>query len=136
MSQAEDMDALNRFFASQHPQTEDAAELRDEWILWHDGLSWWSRNMDSSIWDQARNRRNKYNLANATTREEYEGVKQVMKTGLTTEEIAGGTKRTLSSGMYAEPYSEDILTTKGKVYTALGITGVGLLFVARKYFGF
>jgi hypothetical protein len=76
-----------------------------------------------------------FNLANAVTPEQVAQVLLVMQTGLTTEELNGGTRRTLSSGMYDEPLiSESTKTTLGiaAVLAAVGIIAYGALDFAKK----
>lgn len=125
--QADDIDAINRYIVYTDVRTKDGAKVKDEWIRWHDSLSWWSKNMDSATYDEARNKRNRFNLANATSKAEQNQIKDVQQTGLSTEEMQGGTRRVLSSGQYETP-DEPIIPTSFK----LGV-GVTLLTAALGY---
>jgi hypothetical protein len=138
MSQSEDMDAINRYMMRMDLMTGQAAQHRDAWVVWYDNLSWWERTQDGAIYDEARNRRNEFNLANAVTPEEKAGVLHVMQTGMTTEEMAGGTRRTLSSGMYSLPETTiegktDLLTFRGKVALALLGVASASLYAGKVY---
>lgn len=121
--QADDIDAINRYIAQDTPvKTKEAGKLRDEWIRWHDSLGWWDKNMDQAVYDRARNLRNAFNLANSTSAKEKAQVKEVQQTGLTTEEMQGGVRRTLSSGDYSES-DEPWIPTSFKL-------GVGVTFAS------
>lgn len=117
--QADDIDAINRYIVYAVANTKDAEKIRDEWIRWHDGLGWWEKNVDTNTYDQARNIRNRFNLANAKSEKEREEIREVQQTGLSTEELEGGTRRVLSSGTY-ETAEEPIVPTSFKV--GVGVT--------------
>lgn len=98
----EDIAAINRYIANGKTNTKEAAKIRDEWIQWHDKLGWWDLHINTNaVYDQARNIRNRYNVANAKTAADKDFVKQVQQQGLSTEELQGGVKRVLSDGSYA-----------------------------------
>jgi hypothetical protein len=118
MSQSEDMDAVNVYMSTTTIQTPAAAKIHDEWRTWYDDLGWFTRNYESETWDHARNLKNNFNLANATTASDYQAAQEVAQRGLTTEELAGGVRRTLASGQYAEP----LISTN----TKLGLAVVGI----------
>ncbi len=119
MSQIADMEAVNRYIAGAPLKTKAAGAAHDEWVKWFDGLSYLEKALDSETWDRARNLRNKFNEANAVTAAEKEQAARVRTTGLTTEEIAGGTRRALSTGDYDVP----LLSTS----TRMALGGVVLL---------
>ncbi len=98
----EDLAAIDRYMKGTLTKTGAAVKLRDEWTEWYDGIGWWG-SYSQENYDHARNLRNQFDLANATTQAELEQVQRVIRTGMTTEEMAGGTSRNLSTGMYAEP---------------------------------
>jgi len=128
MSQSEDIAAINRYIATTAIYTDDARDLKDDWIQWHDKLSWWEREMSRDTYDMARNKRNLFNLANVRTVEEKQHVQQTIKTGLSTEEIAGGTDRRLSSG----EYTENSVSDGTKLTAAKWIVGIGGLWLVKK----
>lgn len=131
--QADDIDAINRYIVYAKVNTKEAGKIKDEWIKWHDSLGWWDRNMAPEIYDKARNLRNKFNLANATSAKEKEEIRQVQQTGLSTEEMQGGTRRILSTGQY-ETEDEPIIPTSFKL--GVGVTLGTLLagYVAYKLY--
>lgn len=126
--------AINTYIMNATLQTSAAGNVRNEWLKWHDGLGWYSREYPSvEIYDQARNLRNKFNLANAKTPAEKEQVKRVMTGGITSEETRGETKRTTAEGTYLAPEPDEDsapwIPTKTKValgLSALVITGLML----------
>jgi len=125
MSQAQDLEAVNRYIAEAPLKTRAAEAAHDEWIKWYDGLSWLEKNFDSETWDRARNLKNKFNAANATNASEREMAARVAKSGLTTEEIAGGTRRTLSSGEYDVPLIST--STRMAIGGVVALAGLGYL---------
>jgi hypothetical protein len=101
----EDMEALNRFFYDTPALTPEATKIKDSWIPWFDNLGFWEKNT-TEVYDEARNRLHAFERANAITTEEKEQVESVITTGITTEEMEDNTKRSLSSGDFAEtPFS-------------------------------
>lgn len=133
--QADDIDAINKYIVYATVKTKDAAKIKDEWIRWHDGLGWWSKNMDSAVYDEARNKRNRFNLANAVTKAEKEDVKNVQQTGLSTEEMQGGTRRVLSSGTYeASDEDDSIIPTSFKLGVGLTVATAVLGYAAFKIY--
>lgn len=127
MSQSEDMEAVNRYIASAPLKTKEAGRVHDEWRRWYDGLSWLEKSWDSETWDRARNLRNQFNRANAVTAVEKERAENQIRTGLTTEEIAGGVRRTLSTGDYDVPLLSS--STRLALGGALALAGIGLIAV-------
>jgi len=109
--------------------------LRDSWISWYDGLSWYDRKVNSSqVWDEARNRKNAFNEANARNAKELENVKRVQQ-GMTSEEMQGKEKRILSTGRFAVP-PKPWIPTWGKI--ALGtaaVLGAGIVVVKKTPLG-
>lgn len=120
--QAEDLDAVNRYIMGTTTVTEKARRLKDEWLLWYDDLSWWEKNYDSNVWDVARNKRNAFNLANTLSSAEKARVEQVIKTGMTTEEMEGRTKRMTSEGKFPER-EEPLVPTSYKIGGAVALAG-------------
>jgi len=126
--QGEDMDAIAQFMAGTPARTDAARKLQDEWKVWLDGVSWWNRNYDRPTYDHARNLRNSFNLANATTATEKAGVQQVIQSGMTTETMTGGASRVSSEGKFSEKDAgvTPPLPLWAKFAIGLGITGVAL----------
>lgn len=112
-AQSDDLDAINAFFMSSDAVTPQAVTIKDEWVTWFNQLSWWDKTFDGNTYDMARNRRNQYNLANAVSAAEKAQVKNVMKTGLSSEQMQGAADRRLSSGMM--PEYVQLLSTPAKI---------------------
>lgn len=98
-----DMLALNEYMSDTVAVTPDAVKLKDDWITWWNGLTWYQRNIASDTWDEARNRRNAFFLANAPTKKDKEDVQNFLNTAVTEEESEGKPRRTLSTGMLPTP---------------------------------
>lgn len=89
MSQIDDMVALNDYFNRVIAITPEAVKHKAAWYTWYNGLGAIEKRMSNAVWDQARARRNEFNLANAKTPSEKAQVEYVMATGTTTESLAG-----------------------------------------------
>lgn len=136
MSKFDDLEAIDRYITSQPVNTAAAARIKDEWIGWHDNVSTWL-GVSQEDYDHARNLRNQFNLANAITPEAQTAARNTIKTGMTTEEMAGGTDRRLSNGMYGEPlFSAQTRLFSAQTRLILGASalGVAVLWGVKKYF--
>jgi peptidoglycan hydrolase-like protein with peptidoglycan-binding domain len=94
MSQAEDMKAVNTYMRTKPiPQgNTEAFQIKDAFIRWYDALSWWTRDMDGDSWDNARTRRNQFNIALAATPIAKQEMKEQLARGIETEEMQGKAK--------------------------------------------
>lgn len=131
MSQSDDLDAVNRYIVQAPLKTRAAEGVHDEWVRWFDSLSWLEKSLDGETWDRARNLKNQFNAANATNAAEREQAARVAKTGLTTEEMAGGMRRTLSTGDYDVP----LISTSTRMAIGGVVALAGLGFIAAKAAG-
>lgn len=135
LDDAANIDAINTYIAGATIKTAAGAKARDAWILWHDKLGWYDKSFPSlEVYDQARNLRNEFNIANAETVQEKRDVKQQQQTGLTSEELRGEASRRLSTGDYLEhpDESEPWLPTKTKI--AIGVLA-GIAIAGKVAFG-
>jgi peptidoglycan hydrolase-like protein with peptidoglycan-binding domain len=78
MSQSQDMDAINAFFLTAPAKTPDATAKKTAWPLWFNSLGMYDKYFNSDTLDEARSRRNAFNLANVTTPHEQELAVRVM----------------------------------------------------------
>ena len=126
--------AINNYIAGASIKTAAGAKARDAWIRWHDALGWYDKSFPSlEVYDQARNLRNEFNLANAETPTEKKAVKVAQQEGLTSEELRGEASRRLSTGDYLEKEeSEPWLPTKTKI--AIGVLA-GIAIAGKIAFG-
>src|SRR4029079_2823656 len=88
-AQIEDMDAINDYMRSKVIVNNAAYTYKDDFIRWWDNLGWYDKNFSSSAYDEARTRRNKFDLANVKNAAEKANVERVITTGITTEEMQG-----------------------------------------------
>jgi hypothetical protein len=126
--QGEDMDAIAQYMAGTSARTAAATKAQDAWKVWYDGVSWWNKNYDRPTYDHARNLRNAFDLANATTAAEQTQVQQVIKTGLTTEEMTGGPTRITSGGTFSEKDGgvTPPMPLWGKFAIGIAVVGLGV----------
>lgn len=121
---ASDMNAINKFFMETAKVNTPAAEkVKQEWMqFWKDTertFSWYSQEE----FDQARNLRNRFNLANAKTDAARVAVAAQQASGVTREEAGGNTRRAGTSGDYLEEEKPWIPTS----WKVGAFVGVGLL---------
>jgi hypothetical protein len=129
MSQEQDMEALDAYMSATPAVTPQAVALKNAWRAWFDGLTFISRR-ESDNWDEARNRRNDFNRANAVTPAEKKQVEQTIKTGQTTEQSAGETDRRDSNGNLPT-HPPDVIPLEYKI--AVGVVLVfGLALLVKK----
>ncbi len=128
--QGDDLETINQYIMYTPLKTKAAEAARDKWVVWYDGLNWVERNAGTATFDRARNLRNEFNLANASTSEEKTQVENVLKTGITSEEAEGGTRRALTSGFYNVPTFSD--STKLGIVALVGV--VGLAWLGKKVY--
>src|SRR5262245_8600658 len=91
MSQIEDMEAVNAYFSRIVAVTPLAVQHKASWFTWYNNLGPIDKRYVSGVWDEARARRNQFNLANAKTPDERKQIEYVMATGVSTESIQGKT---------------------------------------------
>ncbi len=129
----QDTEAINKYIVETPTKTEQARALRDEWIVWYDDLSFWEKNLDDDILDEARNRRNDFNEANATTFAEHAQVRDVIEHGMSTEQMRGDTDRRLSDGSLPK-HKKPWVPWWAKIAAVLGVGVVGAAWVGKKVY--
>jgi hypothetical protein len=77
MSNEADLKAIDDLFRRTAPVTPEATALRQSWLTWFPTLGWWDLNYSKDVFDEAKTRRNKFNLANATTQAQKDAVVRV-----------------------------------------------------------
>ena len=93
MSQIEDMEAINTYMTKTKAVTPDAQGKQRQWFSWYGGLGWYDKRYNDSVYNEARVRRNAFNLVNSVSPAERENVQRVIDTGMTTEEMSAPVKR-------------------------------------------
>jgi len=99
---SENIDAIRAYFDQTSVKTAEAQKIKDAFVAWYDGLTWFGKGLNSN-YDLARNQRNRFNLANATSAEEKQVVETVITTGLSTEQVQGQPDRRDETGMLPGP---------------------------------
>lgn len=97
----EDMIAINRYMSDTVAETPEAIKLKNQWIKWWDSLTWNERNLGTATFDEARNRRNAFQIANDPS------VAETVARGGTTEEMEGDARRASSEGFFEDEVRED-----------------------------
>lgn len=100
--QPEDMRAIRQYIGDTQAVTPEAQQIKADFVKWYDALGPIDV-FEQSNFDLARNQRNRFNLANATTPEDKSQVEDVMKTGITAEQAQGQFDRRLPDGMLPGP---------------------------------
>jgi hypothetical protein len=126
--QGDDIDAIAQYMSATPAVTDSARKIQDEWKVWLDGVSWWNKNYDRPTYDHARNLRNLFNLENVTTAAQQANVRQVIKTGMTTETMTGGPSRITSGGTFSEKDGSVTppLPLWAKFAIGVGVAGLGI----------
>lgn len=123
MSQVEDLEAINAYIAGTKTLTPAAAKLKNDWVKWWNENvkdSFWNRNFDENTFNVAREKRNAFNLANASTPAEKQAVKETVARGLTVEETRGeADPRDAEGHFYVEP--EPLIPAQYKVAVGVGV---------------
>lgn len=138
LDDAANIAAINTYIMTQPLKTAEAGIARNEWLKFHEGLSWYSRSFPSvEDYDKARNIKNRFNEAQAITAKEKAAVLENRLTGLTSEELRGEPKRTLADGTYLEDEAsggEPWLPKKTKLALAVGALVVTAGIIAKKIY--
>ena len=125
-------DAINAYFHATEAVTDEAKRIKSAFVAWYDGLTWIGKGLESN-YDLARNQRNQFNLANATTPEEKANVTDVITTGLSTEQLNGQTDRRDTNGMLPGPVAPPKPPLIPNEYLIAGAAVAGLAIIAGAY---
>jgi hypothetical protein len=134
--QSDDLAAMNIYMSDAKPVSPQAIKLRDEWLTWWESLGWYAKTFDSNTFDQARNRKHAFDIANVKSSAEAAAVKEQIKTSFTTEEARGEPNRMRSDGTYTEkpPEKEPFFPTRIKILAGAILAGVTALIIAKKVY--
>ena len=129
--QADDLDAINRFISGATIRTPAAQALRDQWITWFDTRSSWEKQFDRVTFDEARNKRLDFQLANSLTDAEKAEVRRQASEGISSEQAQGAADRRQTGGTYSGKASS---WGSGLALVGLSIVGsaVATAYVMRK----
>ncbi len=126
------IDAIRAYFDQTPVQTPQAQSIKDAFVIWYDGLTWFGKGLNSN-YDLARNQRNNFNLANAVTPAEKQVVQSVISTGMSTEQLQGQADRRDESGMLPGPVTPPAPPLIPTPYLVGGAILGGLALVAWAY---
>jgi hypothetical protein len=132
---APDLLAINDYFHRTAPKTPKATALQSDWAAW-----WVSTgdpdnyffSIPDAVFDEARNRRLAFNLANATTPEEKKIVEEVAKTGMTAEAARGEPeRRDPATGQFFVPPEPILPNWFFPVVVGAAVLGLGVPFLKK-----
>lgn len=103
MSYSDDLDAINRYFRETPIKpfpnggtNVEAFQIKDAFVRWYDALGWSDKTFTGQdVYDNARTRRNQFNLALAQTPAAKAVVRDQLATGIETEEMQGKPRPTV-----------------------------------------
>src|SRR4029079_3597951 len=137
--QSKDMEAINAFMMNAYAKTNRAAELQNQWVTFWNNLNWYGKSVSNSDYDEARNRRNAFVVANEESPEGQELVRQQIAAGVSAEEMRGETKRSNQSGFFDAPTSDEDRpffppwTLKAVGATILAGIGIGIAAAINRF---
>jgi len=127
----DDLQAIKVYFDNTSAATSNAQEIKDKFYVWYADLGWFAKSADlQTTINEARSRRNAFNLANATTETEKQQVQDVFKYGLTTEEGQGEARPYIdpTTGQVGHP---PMIPLKYKIIGGIAATIV-IIYVVRR----
>lgn len=129
---SKNMSAIRAMFDTVQVNTPGAQSIKNDFVRWYDDLSWFDKRLQSN-YDLARNLRNRFDLANATTPEAKAAVQTVLTTGLSTEQLQGQPDRRDETGMLPGPKVPPKPPLVPTPVLIAGAAVAGLAFVAWAY---
>lgn len=104
---SDNLTALNAYIHSTPAVTTKAQSLASDWARWWDTTgnpSNYTLAIPPAVWDEARNRKLAYNLANAKSQAEVDLINHTATTGMSTEQMQGlPDRRDPTTGTYFVP---------------------------------
>lgn len=118
-TQSEDMDAINQYMRTKKIINNAAFPIKDDFIRWWDNLGFYDKNFSQDIYDEARTRRNKFDLANVKNEADRAEIQRVITTGQTTEQMQGKKRPpVLSTGEVGASTKKKTSSTGGTLTTS------------------
>lgn len=127
----QDLLALNEYMHRQTLNTAEGKSLASDWSRWWDTTgnpANYSLRIPPAVWDEARNRKLKFDLANAVSQKEKEHIINVATTGMSTEQMRGLPDRRdpTTGGYYVPPEPPPPMFPPWVKPLALGAAALGL----------
>lgn len=129
--QAANIDAIHRFMAETTPLNSKAQELRDDWMKWAAGLTWYQRHADEGVGAEAFNRRNEYMRANVPNAEELAKVNKFLADVPSMNVVTGKPIFATTTGDRIVP-PKPLIPTSYKVAGIAAAIGVAALAILTK----
>jgi hypothetical protein len=126
----EDMKAVVNYMSTTEAKTDAAKSIKTAFANWYVNLGWYDKNVGSDdVYNRARNFRNNFNTANATTAHEQAAVKEAITKGMTSEAMRGDQEqaRTGSGGFAEETPPDPYVKYKIAAAAAGGLLVVGIV---------
>lgn len=124
----DNLNTVNSYIHAQPLNTSEASRLASDWSHWWDTTgnpTNYTLEIPQAVWDEARNRKLQFDLANATSSHQKDVIVNVAKTGMTTEQMRGQEdRRDPTTGTYYVPPKPPLPTWVKPV--ALGAAALGL----------
>lgn len=114
--QSENMKAINTYFVQTKAITPKAAAIQSDWAKWYGGLGFYDLNIDGSKYDEARARRNNFNLANVLNAAEQKKVEQVLAQGITSEMLSGKSDKEVAAAKARVAAMQTTLSVQGSTH--------------------
>jgi|WetSurMetagenome_2_1015567.scaffolds.fasta_scaffold74584_4 hypothetical protein len=129
--QAADIDAIHDFFVREQPVNAKAERIKDDWMRWAGGLSWYEKHVDTNIGAEAFNRRNEFMRANVQSKEELDKTNEFLKKVPAFNPVTGNPNFVDSKGdRIKQP--EPLIPTPYKVAGVIGAAAIAALVVLKK----
>jgi hypothetical protein len=104
---SDNLTAANAYIHATPAITTNAKSLASDWARWWDATgnpSNYTLIIPPAVWDEARNRKLAYDLANAKSQDEVDLINHTAKTGMSTEQMQGlPDRRDPTTGTYFVP---------------------------------
>lgn len=122
--------AVNEYIHRTAIRTQEASRLASDWSRWWDTTGNpdnYSLKIPIAVWDEARNRRLKFDVANAASAQEKDRIIEVAKTGMSSEQMQGlPERRDPTTGLYYEPPAPRFPPWAKPVFVGAVALGLGL----------
>jgi len=128
--QAADIDAIHNYIANTQVRNSKAQGIKDRWMQWSAGLSWYQKHVDTNVGAEAFNIRNDFMRANALP-EEKAAVDNFLKKVPAFDPVTGNPNFVDSKGDRMKA-PEPLIPTTYKVAAVIGGAAVAVLVVLKK----
>ncbi len=135
----DNLNTVNSYIHAQPINNPNAASVASDWSRWWDSTgnpANYTLRIPAEVWDDARNRKLKFDLANAASKAQQDHIIEVAKTGMSSEQMRGQEdRRDPTTGTYyvppppppsvLPPWAKPVFV--GAVALGLGLSAVPML---------